>query len=522
MSVMQNRMSCSKCWSVIFLLGSFIVSAALEQTGTLPVSVPKSSGLEHLTEGLHKEFPKVEGNQLPVEKSQNEQQQEKAGVEEEAKHETPVEGLVHRWLHWGGNIHDRLQMGVLQHVSSGQASEVHNKLTEIQAEDSTPPQIASYISGAWNSNQTNHFPMDYTIQMMHRAEVDLISSYLRPTDVYVEYGSGGSTINFSPLVARAYSVEHNCEWADFITRSVREHVHHAAYSNLNIHCVSITPGFREWGTHSFYEHANYKQFREYVDAVDTFKEPSFDRVFIDGRARLACALKVLPYLKPDSLVFIHDFFSRTNLYGAVLQYYDEVARVLAVRNDDPTLGPIDEPQGLIVLRRSDDRNITPPTMEQIDAIYDSIDWRIPFGPPLTTIHGYSVYFASFLDIGRWRRARTPRALVRFVMSDMTRVVIYPIFVLFFIFALRGCFKLPKTRTNPNMSWMNSKGTSHATSFSNRTVFKDTGNLNVGNTTANSTSPAEGSSTPRYIETEAMKAAIARRKRIFPSQSQMSV
>lgn len=514
-------MSCSKCWGVIFLLGSFIVSAALEQTGSLPASVVKPSVLEHLTEGVNKEFPKVEGNQLTVDKSQDEQQQENAVVEEEAKQETPVEGLVHRWLHWGGNIHDRLQMGVLQHVSKGPASEIQNKLTEGQGEDS-PPQIASYIAGAWNSNQTNHFPMDYTIQMMHRAEVDLISSYLRPTDVYVEYGSGGSTINFSPLVARAYSVEHNCEWADYITRLVREHVHHAAYTNLNIHCVSITPGFREWGTHSFYEHANYKQFREYVDAIDTFKEPSFDRVFIDGRARLACALKVLPYLKPDSLVFIHDFFSRTNLYGAVLQYYDEIARVLAVRNDDPTLGPIDEPQGLIVLRRSDDRNITPPTTEQIDAIYDSIDWRVPFGPPLTTIHGYSLFFASFLDIGRWRRARTPRALVRFVISDMTRVVIYPVFVVILIFALRGCLKLPNNRTYPNFAWMNSKGTSHSTISSSKTVFKDAGNLNVGKTVAIATSVLASSTSPRYVETDAMKAASARRKRIFTSRSLMSV
>lgn len=257
--------------------------------------------------------------------------------------------------------------------------------------------------------------------MMHRAEVDLRASFFRPTDVYLEYGTGGSTINFIPLVSRTYSIEHDCEWADFISRSVldRPDPYHGAYTNLRIHFVSVTPGFRGWGTLSNYEHANYEQFREYVDAVDSFKEPSFDRVFIDGRARLACALKVLPYLKPDSLVFIHDFFSRTRHYSAVLRYCDEVAHVLAYRNNDPTLGPIDEPQGLIVLRRSKYKTGSL-TATETDAIYNSFEWQEPFGPPLTSLYEYSRYTASVTDFSRLRRARTPLALVNLVKRDMIR------------------------------------------------------------------------------------------------------
>lgn len=144
-------------------------------------------------------------------------------------------------------------------------------------------------------------------------------------------------------------------------------------------------------------------------------------------AGLACALKVLPYLKPDSVVFIHDFYSRTKHYSTVLQYYVEVARVLAFRNRDESQGPIDEPQGLIVLRRAP--NITIPlTAAQIDHIYDSIDWRFPFQTPLVSFRAYVTYWLSGVDTGRWKRARTPDSLVRLVYSDVFRIFwLYVIF-----------------------------------------------------------------------------------------------
>lgn len=180
---------------------------------------------------------------------------------------------VDRWLHWGANIHDTQKVPPAPHPRAA-----------LPWGDKSSSEVPSYIIGAAMSNHTSHFPPDYSQQMMHRAEVDLIASYLRPTDVYLEYGSGGSTINFVPLVARAYSVEHNCEWTNFMSSSLKAHPRANLYSNLHFHCISMVPGFRGWGTLSSYEHANYVQFREYVNAIDSFSETTFDRVFIDGRA----------------------------------------------------------------------------------------------------------------------------------------------------------------------------------------------------------------------------------------------
>jgi len=42
---------------------------------------------------------------------------------------------------------------------------------------------------------------------------------------------------------------------------------------------------------------------------------SVDIVLIDGRARADCALEVLPFLRPESRVFIHDWTESRYAYG---------------------------------------------------------------------------------------------------------------------------------------------------------------------------------------------------------------
>lgn len=69
-----------------------------------------------------------------------------------------------------------------------------------------------------------------------------------------------------------------------------------------------------------------EQFFEYIRAVDKFKEPFFDVVLIDGRARVACAMYIIKFLRPSSIVIIHDYDARRN-YHVVVSHYDVIARV---------------------------------------------------------------------------------------------------------------------------------------------------------------------------------------------------
>eukprot|EP00038_Savillea_parva_P012634 m.205950 g.205950 ORF g.205950 m.205950 type:complete len:364 (+) comp23142_c0_seq1:78-1169(+) len=61
----------------------------------------------------------------------------------------------------------------------------------------------------------------------------------------------------------------------------------------------------------------------YVNAVDSIGTTHFDAALVDGRFRVACALKLLPYLSQTSVLFMHDFWLRPR-YHAVLDYYNVV------------------------------------------------------------------------------------------------------------------------------------------------------------------------------------------------------
>lgn len=294
--------------------------------------------------------------------------------------------------------------------------------------------LPHFVAGA---GYDRHPRISYDTQMMHRPEIDLAASYLRSTDTYLEWGSGGSTLNFAPMVKRAFSIEHDCEWFNYMRGQLR--ARRSNYSNLHSVCVGVRRGQNGWGTISSYEHGDYRTFKPYVDRVDSFGERTFDAIFVDGRARMACALKSLQYMTNDSVLFIHDFYTRNSQYGGVLQYFNEVGRVLAYPNTNRALGPIDEPQGLVVLRRkpSAPDALTP---EEINAKYDSVDWRYPYPRPLNSVVGlWQFYFVNSVKPSLWRRARNPEALVGLVRLDMIRIgLLY--------FALR-CYLLIAERWN---------------------------------------------------------------------------
>ena len=146
---------------------------------------------------------------------------------------------------------------------------------------------------------------------MNEREKAVIEKYLNPEVVMMEWGSGGSTVKFARKVKRYYSVEHNYDWY--------QEVKSAAPSNVTLF---YKPGKE---LPDLYHQSEYKHYTEYLDIVYEIGE-MFDVVLIDGRARRLCALKIIPYLKPDSIVIIHDWCARPP-YHCVLDYYDIVDKV---------------------------------------------------------------------------------------------------------------------------------------------------------------------------------------------------
>ena len=41
----------------------------------------------------------------------------------------------------------------------------------------------------------------------------------------------------------------------------------------------------------------------------------FDKILVDGRARVCAGLRSMQLLKPEGLMFVHDYTNRKELYG---------------------------------------------------------------------------------------------------------------------------------------------------------------------------------------------------------------
>ncbi|PRW61371.1 leucine-rich repeat containing [Chlorella sorokiniana] len=94
---------------------------------------------------------------------------------------------------------------------------------------------------------------------------------------------------------------------------------------LNYTCVD-TGATKDWGFPA--RGVTVEQTKRYVDAVDTLAQPELDAVLVDGRFRVACALKVLPFLTDGAVLLVHDWEQRRDVYGPpLLEFYELIELV---------------------------------------------------------------------------------------------------------------------------------------------------------------------------------------------------
>tara|TARA_R110000744_G_scaffold296712_2_gene406610 strand:+ start:151 stop:753 length:603 start_codon:yes stop_codon:yes gene_type:complete len=183
-----------------------------------------------------------------------------------------------------------------------------------------------------NYNNLNITPM------MDPQEINLIKKYLKPNDVMLEYGSGGSTLLFSQFVSEYYSIEHNHEWAVEVQNQIKDNV---TYNVIDPKSGEVNDIFAGPPTLFKYKKGNivqydniphswdklknspyYNELEKYITHPHTYNK-IFDVVLVDGRARPECAQFIYDYIHNDSILFIHDYFPRER-YSCVLEKYDMV------------------------------------------------------------------------------------------------------------------------------------------------------------------------------------------------------
>ena len=155
-------------------------------------------------------------------------------------------------------------------------------------------------------------------------ERGLFNRYARRSISVIEFGSGGSTLEYfrRPQIERVITVESDPLW---LAKLGEQPVLKEAKEAGRWVPVQVDIGAtKDWGWPADYE-ASRARFPNYHAPVWHDHPGLYDLVLVDGRFRVACALQALPFIKPRGVLIIHDFFSRPK-YLPVLKFFDVVAR----------------------------------------------------------------------------------------------------------------------------------------------------------------------------------------------------
>jgi len=125
-----------------------------------------------------------------------------------------------------------------------------------------------------------------------KEEKDFFFKNLSKDKSVLEYGCGMFSLEICDRSKNVLSVEHQPHWYYKVSAQKP--------NNSKMALIPPTLPFEE-----FKDDGTYEEFEDYVD-YPISKGP-FDIIFIDGRARLACASKCKLMSHKDTLVFVHDF-----------------------------------------------------------------------------------------------------------------------------------------------------------------------------------------------------------------------
>jgi len=140
-------------------------------------------------------------------------------------------------------------------------------------------------------------------------EKALLLANLNQDDSYLEWGSGGSTIEAAKIVRLLVSIEHDSEWYKKVSNELKANRKQGLGYDYR-----LVPSDKPRS----FPNVKREEFETYITEVHRM-DYSYDKVLIDGRARIWCAEEVRNHLNQNAMVFIHDW-DRPH-YWSVLKWY---------------------------------------------------------------------------------------------------------------------------------------------------------------------------------------------------------
>merc|ERR1711988_227250 len=199
--------------------------------------------------------------------------------------------------------------------------------------------------------------------MMTENEYTAVQEVIKPDDIFLEWGSGGSTVFFAPLITsgKYFSVEHDADWAPAVAQKIAD----LGLTQVTYEVIKRAPSKQfegkncpegmvkePTGNDPFLHEPFLKTaedcdsecnpYNEYDHMASELAERDtpplqYDIVLVDGRSRVCAAYNALNYLKPGGTLFVHDYMQKIQghtrkthpmyQYEKITQWYTEVNTV---------------------------------------------------------------------------------------------------------------------------------------------------------------------------------------------------
>ena len=148
-------------------------------------------------------------------------------------------------------------------------------------------------------------------------EIAKLKEYANKSNDIFEFGCGGSTVLISHLknIKNLHSVDSDLNWINKVKEKVKE--------NVVFHFVNIGE-IGDWGHPK--DESQKAEWPKYSNTLKDLPDYFPDLVFVDGRFRVACALKSIEKMKKESYLMVHDYHPSRN-YSVIEKWFNKIDSV---------------------------------------------------------------------------------------------------------------------------------------------------------------------------------------------------
>ena len=175
---------------------------------------------------------------------------------------------------------------------------------------SSPNKIYDFVINKYKRS-TIIWPLTGKIKfrpLMSEKDLKAFSYFMKPENIYFEFGSGGSTAIASLYKVKAYSVESDIKWH----KKLKRYGINATFITVDLNAsLAGYPG----------NNTDVNDWKRYIQAYN--KKYNADIILIDGRFRVACGLDIFNKVRNDTIVLIHDYEQRKE-YHILENFYIKI------------------------------------------------------------------------------------------------------------------------------------------------------------------------------------------------------